>query len=106
MLNSFDNFTLSCVNKVAKGTQSFASVILKVTAVPLFHTAPALSIPSPLDNTQFSIRVNESSTLQLIRGISKDPQKLLKCFNCTAIFAFCFFPFAPLATALPTRLDL
>ena len=39
-----------------------------------------------LDNIQFLSHVNESSTLQLINGISNDLQKLLKYFNGTAIF--------------------
>ena len=39
-----------------------------------------------LDNIQFLFHVNESSTLQLINGISSDRQKLLKYCNGTAIF--------------------
>ena len=54
-------------------------------------------------STQFPIHVNESSTLQLINGISNDLQKLLKYFNGIAIFT----PFkSPLLTVLPTKLDL
>ena len=39
-----------------------------------------------LDNIQFLSHVNESSTLQLINGISNDLQKLLKYFSGTTIF--------------------
>ena len=46
---------------------------------------------------QFLFHVNETSTLQLINGISNDHQKLLKYFNGTAIFT----PFL-----LVIRLDL
>ena len=53
---------LSSADRVSTGTWSFASVILKVAAVPGFATAPALSIFSPTDNTQFSVHVNDSST--------------------------------------------
>ena len=45
-----------------------------------------------LDNIQFLYHVNESSTLQLINGISNDLQKLLKYFNGTAIFTPYFLP--------------
>ena len=48
---------------------------------------------------------NESSTLQLINGISNDLQKLLKYFNGTAIFTFSFFLFAPSASVSPIILD-
>ena len=58
------------------------------------------------DNTQFSTYINENSTLQLTKSISKDLQKLLKCFNGTAIFSFSYFSFASSATTLPIRLDL
>ena len=50
------------------------SVIAKVAAVPA------------LDHIQFSYHFHESSTLQLINGISNDLQKLLKYFSGTAIF--------------------
>ena len=45
-----------------------------------------------LDNIQFLSHVNESSTLQLINGISNDLQKLLKYFNGTTIFTPYFLP--------------
>ena len=64
MLHNFDNFVLSSVFKVTIGTKSVISVITKVAAVPV------------LDNIQFSCHFKESSTLQLINGISNDLQKL------------------------------
>ena len=72
--NSFDNFTLSSAYKVTIGTYNFASAIAKT------------ELPSSLDRTQFLFHVNESSTLQLINGISNDLQKLPKYFSGTAIF--------------------
>ena len=50
------------------------SVIAKVAAVPA------------LDNIQFSHHFNESSTLQLIHGITNDLQKVFKCFSGKAVF--------------------
>ena len=64
--------------------------------VPVLLT---LASPTAEVNTQFSIRINESSVLQLINGISNDLQILLKYFNGTAIFTpFCtpIFPFVSL----------
>ena len=55
---------------------------------------------------QFSFHDNESSTLQLISGISNDLQKLLKYFIGTTIFTPSFFLFAPSATASTIRLAL
>ena len=76
---------------------SFASVIVKVG---LFTLLSALGLQVSI---QFSIQFNESSTLQLINGISNDLQKLLKYFNGTAIFTPFFIPFA---LVLPIRLAL
>ena len=45
-----------------------------------------------LDNIQFLLHVNQSSTLQLINGISNDLLKLFKYFNSTAIFTPFFIP--------------
>ena len=45
-----------------------------------------------LENIQFLFHDNESSTLQLINGISSDLQKLLNYFNGTAIFTPFFLP--------------
>ena len=63
---------------------------------------------------QFSCHFNESSTLQLINGVSNDFQKLLKYFNGTAIFSPFFLPlflsllpfFLPLFPLLPIRFAL
>ena len=55
---------------------------------------------------QFSYHLNESSTLQLIDGISNDLKKLLKYFNGTAIFTPSFFLLSQSASVLPIRFDL
>ena len=54
-------------------------------------------------DTQFSIHPNESSTLQLINGISNDLQKLLKYFSGTAIFTSFY---VPSVLVLPIRFAL
>ena len=72
-ISNFDNLALSSVDIVTTGTESFALVIVKV------------EFPTKLDRTQFGFHVNESSTLQLINGISNDLQKLLKYFSGTTI---------------------
>ena len=83
--NNFVSFALSSFDKVTTGAQSFASVIVKA------------ALSTKLVKMQFLFHVNETSTLQLINGISNDLQKLLKYFNGTAIFT----PFL-----LVIRLDL
>ena len=70
------------------------SVIVKLASVP------------ELDNIHFLFYVNESSTLQLVNGISNDLQKLLRYINGTTIFTPSFFLFAPFASVLPIRFDL
>ena len=50
------------------------------------HVIVKVDLLSSLDNIQFSFHDNESSTLQLINGISNDLQKLLKYFSGTAIY--------------------
>ena len=92
---------MSSVDKVTIGTSGFASVIVKVAAVPAFATAPALSIFSQPDSKQFSIYLKEILTLQPIQ----DFERLLMYFNDTAIFAFSFFPFASSTATSPIRLD-
>ena len=81
---------MSSTVNVTIGTQSFASVNVKVAVVAAV-------------SQHVSYNFNESSTLQLINGISNDLQKLLKCFNGTAIFTLVFVPFA---SVLPIRLAL
>ena len=71
-----NNFTLSLVHKVTTGTQRSVSVIAKV--VTRF----------PLEMTKFADQVRIRLILQLIKGISRVLQKLLKYFNGTVISAF------------------
>ena len=93
LLNSFDNFALASPDKLTIGTYIFASVILKVALLAL----------AALLSTQFSIHFNESSTFQLINGISNDLQKLMQYFSGAAIF----IPFfVPLFSVLPILLAL
>ena len=52
-------------------------------------------------NKHVSYHFNDSSTLQLINGISNDLQKLLKYFNGAATFISFFLPLFPVS---PIRL--
>ena len=70
------------------------SVILKVKAA------------ATLLNTQFSFHVNENSTLQLINGISKYLQNVLKYFNGTTSFGPYFSLSAPFSSVSLIRFDL
>ena len=69
--NCPDNSTLSSVSKVTTKRKSFATVFLKVAAVPAFATFHASYIFSSTDN-DFPPHFNESSILQLIKDISND----------------------------------
>ena len=76
---------------MATGTYNFVSFILNVTFVGLLTAATAgsasgsASLVALLVITQFSDQVKIRFILQLINGISNVLQKLLKCFNGTAI---------------------
>ena len=67
------SFPLSWVDKVTTGTQHFVSVIVD------------LSAPVKLIITQVDDHVKNRLTSQLINGISRALQKLLKYFNGTVI---------------------
>ena len=80
--------TLKQINdKVAKGTYSFMSLIVKIMSLGLVFI---LSVPAA-DKTQSFVYSSLHSAMQLINGISRDLQKLLKYFNGTAIVAFLEF---------------
>ena len=68
-------------DKVTTGTYNFESVILNVA--PDGVTFVAIST-----KTQFLYQVKINSTSQLINGIFKSLQKLLKCFSGITTFAF------------------
>ena len=76
------------------------SVILNITFVGLLIAVTAgfvsgfASLVALLVNTQFLDQVKINCTLQLISGIFKFLQKLLKCFHNTIISAS-FFVFIP-----------
>ena len=53
-----------------------------------------------VDITQSLVQFNSRWILQLINGISKDFQSLLKCFSLTAIFAFSNTPFSAASVEL------
>ena len=69
------------------------SLIVKITlsSLPL-----ALSLPAADKMQQFE-HLSFNSTLQLINGVSRDLQKLIKYFNGTAIVAFLKIPLAALS---------
>ena len=72
------------------GTYKFVSLIVNII---LLRSAFLLSLPAA-NKTQYFVRLNFSSTLQLINGILSDLQKLIKHFHDTAIIAFFRIPFA------------
>ena len=88
----------SSVDKVTTGTYNFVSVILNVAFVGaflaglagLFSYASTAACVVILVKTQFSDQVKVKDTSQLIKGMSKVLQKLLKCFNGTTISRFFF----------------
>ena len=68
----------------------------------------SLSVP-PTVKTQYLVHLSFNSTLQLINDILSDLQKLLKYFDCKAIFAFFRIPLAALsgcASVFPNHLAL
>ena len=77
------------------GTYSFVFFILNVAPIGelsktagLSPCAGATSLFSMLAITQFADQVKVKNTSKLINGMSKVLQKLLKCFNGTAISTF------------------
>ena len=77
-------------DKVTTGTYNFVSIILNVapdgaTTAGLLPCASLLVISA---KTQFLDQFKINSTSQLINGILKAPQKLLKCFSGITTFAF------------------
>ena len=75
-------------DKVTTGTYNFVPFVLNVApdGATFAGLAPAFTDISA--KTQFLDQVKINSTSQLIKGISKLLQKLLKCFNGITTFAF------------------
>ena len=75
-------------DKVTTGTYNFVSVILRYAAdgATIAELTPAFTVISA--KTQFLDQVKINSTSQLINGIFKALQKLLKCFNGITTSAF------------------
>ena len=80
--NCCNSFALSWVDKVTTGTWNFVSVVVAFV---------------PLDSTYFEDHAKMTLIWQLILGISRVVQKLLKQFNGTTIST----SFVPPPTALP-----
>ena len=74
--NCCNRFALSWVDEVTTGTQSFVSVIAKFVSFVWFY------------KTLFSGQANMRLISQLIKGISRVLQKLLKYFNDAIISTF------------------
>ena len=91
------HFIFITINRSFKSINCFASFILKVALSTL------LLLLGLVVSTQFAFHINESSTLQLLKCITNDLQKILKYFNGATIFTPWVFPFA---SVLPIRLDL
>ena len=67
----------------------------KIISLALASLLMLFSFPAA-DKTQYFVHLSFKSTLQLIKGISSDLQKLLEYFNGTAIVAFLKISFAAL----------
>ena len=94
--------TLKQINdKVAKGTYSFMSLIVKIMSLGLVFI---LSVPAA-DKTQSFVYSSLHSAMQLINGISRDLQKLLKYFNGTAIAVLFRIPLALFIAGWPPLLS-
>ena len=102
LLRSFDSFWLSLADKVTTGTYNFVSLIVKII---LQELALALSAPAA-DKTQYFVHLRFNTTLQLINGILRDLQKLLKYFNSAVIAAFFKIPFVPSTSVFSNNLSL
>ena len=89
--NNFTNFTLSWLDKVTFGKYYFVFVILKLM----------LAI---VGLTRSLIQSNMRWILQLINGIPKYLQKLLKYFSGTAIFTYVNNPLPPATVDTPRKL--
>ena len=63
-------------DKVTTGTYNSVSLIINTAS------------PTPVDNTHSFFHVKFNLILQLIKGISNNLKKLLKCFNGTTTFTF------------------
>ena len=92
MLRSFDNFWLSLADKVTTEIYDFVYLIVKIILIS-FLLLITFSIPAA-DRTQYFVHLSFKSTLQLLRGILRDIQKLLKYFNGEAIVTFFRIPLA------------
>ena len=89
-LNCFKSVLSFSVDKVTTGTYNFASVILNVAFVGALVATLVLPAVFVLISvkTQFLDQVKIKDTSQLIKGISKVFQKLLKYFNGATISLF------------------
>ena len=79
--NCSERFLSFSVDKVATGTYNFVSVIWTSNSVSGLFAAVILA------KAQFLDQVKINSISQLINGVFKVLQKLLKCFNGTATSA-------------------
>ena len=77
-------------DKITTGTYNFVSVILKVApdGATIAGLLPYASLVVISTKIQFFDQVKINYTSQLINGISKLLQKLLKCFSGITTFAF------------------
>ena len=86
-LNCSSTFTLSWVDEVITGTWSFVPAIVNVAALV------------SLDNTHLSDQVKMRLISNLMKGISRLYQKLIKYFNRTNILRF-FLQFSPVTPVM------
>ena len=87
---------------MTSGTYSFKFLIVKII---LLESVPTFSTPVEA-KTEWFVRLSFNSTLQLINGISSDPQKLLGYVNGIAIVVFFRVVLFPSATVFGNSLVL
>ena len=87
LLNPYFNYSKSFISfsfdKLTTGIYNFASVILKFNSVgaTIAGLSPSTFLTVISAKIQFLDQVKINSNSQLISGIFKLPQKLLKCFS-------------------------
>ena len=103
MRRSFDSFLLSLADKVTIETYHFVFLIVKII---LSESQLSTLSAQAADRIQYFVQLSFNSTLQLLKGILSDLQKLLKYFNGTAIIAFFKISFASSASVFCNNLAL
>ena len=98
----------SVILNVAFVAETFTAGFMLETFAALNSVAAIASLLALLNITQFVDQFKMKDTSQLNNGMSKFLQKLLKCFNATAISTFYLFALfsSSISPSAPITLDL